>query len=67
MKVTHHDPGTVLVESESRPEEHHIVDILALTCSCEAFAMRKQHKRELCKHLDFVLSRRAAKESLSNP
>lgn len=56
VKITPHDNGTVLVESESRPGESHIVDLQEMNCSCEAFANREKLGRALCKHIDLVLS-----------
>lgn len=47
-----HDRGTFLVESRSRPGEHHIVDAQERTCSCEHAFFR----RGLCWHLRAVLA-----------
>lgn len=51
MKVTPFDRNTFLVESRSRPDEHHITDIEEMTCSCEGFQFNKT-----CQHLKAVMS-----------
>lgn len=58
MTILAHDLGTYLVESDSRPGEHHIVDDTELTCSCEAFANRERLGILLCKHLTAVVAQR---------
>lgn len=50
MKITPRDIGTYLVESRTRKGEHHIVDVIDNTCSCEDAADGKQ-----CDHLAEVI------------
>lgn len=49
--VTPHDQGTYLVDSGSRDEEAHIVDVVEMTCSCEAFTLGI-YKGQPCLHLE---------------
>lgn len=51
MKITPHDAGTYLVESRTRPGEHHIVDVIEKTCSCES----REYERIQCDHLAEVI------------
>ncbi len=58
MTIIPHDTDTCLVESRSRPGEHHIVDISEMTCSCEYFNDPSKHPiTPTCAHLEAVLYR----------
>jgi hypothetical protein len=48
--VEPHGRGLFLVQSESRPDETHAVDIEEGTCSCEDVHFRKRE----CKHTRFI-------------
>lgn len=62
MSVIPHDRGTFLVESRSRPDEHHIVDIEEKTCSCEAFQFH-----QTCQHLEKLMSNEITELELAPP
>lgn len=51
MKIVPYNPGQYLVESRSRPGEHHIVDVIEKTCSCES----KEFEGVQCDHLAAVI------------
>jgi hypothetical protein len=51
MNITPHDIGTFLVESRSRPDEVHIIDVNDRTCSCESFQFNKT-----CQHLKILMN-----------
>lgn len=41
-------PYRFLVRSNSKPDQHHLVDLLENECSCEAWTFKKQAD---CKHI----------------
>lgn len=61
-EVIPHDLNTFLVESRSRPGEHHITDLEELTCSCESFQFHKT-----CAHLKSLMPTETSELELAPP
>jgi hypothetical protein len=53
MNIKPFDRLSFQVESESRPGEHHIVDLETMVCSCEDFSFAGFN---WCKHIEAVLA-----------
>ena len=55
IEILPHDPLTFLVQSRTKRDEHHIVDLTEErpTCSCPSYQFRKEcfHIRYICKLL----------------
>ena len=80
MKVfLHHSPTSFLVESDTRPEEHHLVELLNYNgfgeCSCEHFhhriepGLKEGFPEKPCKHIiaaKFALADRVLMQILEN-
>lgn len=62
MNVSPYNLTSYLVESESREEMEHIVDVETLECSCEAaLDFKTRDERNPCKHLTAALAHHAGK------
>ena len=52
VQPIHGESGCFLVQSASRPEVQHRVEVEKLTCGCERFQAHPAHKGQICPHIE---------------